>query len=183
MTLWFSSDHHFDQASLFEKFVTGDGTKVRDFSNLEEMNERMVEEHNKRVRPQDHWYCLGDFAMEKDSIGKWAPRLNGHKRIILGNHDIYPVEVYLKAGFKKVCAIRMFDLMWFTHMPVAPWSINTMRANVHGHSHRARPLFYTAVDPSAPEGFQTPKRYINISVENTNYRPVSLEELSVWSRK
>lgn len=182
MTIWFSSDHHFDQASLFEKYVMADGSKVRPFNSLEEMNERMVEEHNKLVKPQDHWYCLGDFTMVRESIPKWGPRLNGHKRILLGNHDIFRVQEYLKAGFEKVAAIRVLDGMWFTHIAVAPWCMGTMRCNVHGHSHRAKPLFYTAINPDAT-GANVAVKYINISVENTNYRPVSLEQLSQWSRK
>lgn len=176
MTIWFSSDHHFGQD--FSKFTAKDGKAARPFASVEEMNEALVERHNKLVKPGDHWYCLGDFAMAKDNVERWLPRLNGQARLIFGNHDIFDASLYLKAGFKKLCGVRKFDNvpLWFTHIPMAPWSFGKQLACVHGHVHHNKPLVYDMVNPDE-QGFVTPKRYINLSVEVTNYQPVSLETL------
>lgn len=183
MTIWFYSDPHFDHRSLVEGGTERHPVGARpDFKTVEEMNEALVERHNATVRPSDHVYCLGDFVMNKESLVKWASRLHGHKRIILGNHDLEKVELYLAAGFKKVMACRVLDDMLFTHFPIAPWSASRYRANVHGHCHVAKPLFYTAPNPDAT-GFLRAVRYINLSVEHTDYRPVSLETIAAWSRK
>ena len=182
MTIWFSSDHHFDQD--FGKFMDSSGKGARPFSSVEEMNETMVERHNKVVRVNDHWYCLGDFAMSKQAVERWLPRLNGHARLVMGNHDIFDASFYLKAGFKKLCGVRKFENtpLWFTHIPMAPWSFGKQLANIHGHVHHNKPLVYDRTNPDE-EGFVHSKRYINICVEATNYAPVSLEQLMVLATR
>jgi calcineurin-like phosphoesterase family protein len=178
MTLWFYSDPHFGQASMVNGTFTHDGKKVRPFTSVEEMDETMIENHNRLVKPQDHVYCLGDFAMRKEDVARVAPRLNGHKRLILGNHDIYPVSFYQECGFKKIMAYRVFAGMIFSHIPIAAWS-QKYQANIHGHCHLGKPLFYEMANPDR-EGFQRGVRYVNLSVERTHYLPVSLEQIAQW---
>jgi calcineurin-like phosphoesterase family protein len=181
MTIWFYSDPHFDHAKLVDgTFLTEQGTPARSFASVTEMNETMVERHNAVVKPSDHVYCLGDFAIKKEAVATWAPRLHGHKRLILGNHDIYEAQFYLKY-FEKVMAYRVLDGLAFSHIPLAPWSIRSARANVHGHCHLAKPLFYEVPNPDE-KGFVKAVKYIHLSVERINYAPVSLEQLQTWSR-
>jgi len=175
-TIWFFSDPHFGHDAL----VQGHDDKPREFASVEEMGERIVANHNAVVRDHDHWYCLGDVAMKPEFVELWLPRLNGHGRIILGNHDKEEARFYLRF-VNKVMAYRIFDEMIFSHIPIAPWSMR-WRANVHGHCHLAKPLFYTATNPDVL-GWQRPARYINLSAEHVGYRPVSLEQIAAWSRK
>ena len=52
------------------------------------MNEEIIKRHNELVSPDDTYYCLGDICM--GTIYNSLPiinRLNGHKIIVLGNHD------------------------------------------------------------------------------------------------
>lgn len=175
MTLWFYSDPHFGQdMSKFEH----DGAKLRPMAQPE-MDELIFDNYRALVKPQDHVYCLGDFAMSKEHAARAAARLHGHKRLILGNHDIHGAKFYLSLGFKKVVSERVFEDLLFTHRPVAPWSTGG-RINVHGHCHKSRPMFYTASNPEVV-GYQKPERYINISMEWTNYRLVSLEMIREWA--
>ena len=173
MTIWFYSDPHFGGSVL----------PGRPFATIEEHDETMIERHNRLVKPTDHVYCLGDFAMRKADVERVASRLNGHKRLVLGNHDIFDTQFYLQ-WFKKICAIRKFDHVpiWFTHMPIAAWSHGTQRANVHGHVHFGKPLLYRAANPDE-HGFVRQRLYINLSVERTNYQPVSLEMIKLWVDK
>jgi len=173
MTIWFYSDPHFGHD--FTKF--GDSTRLPS----EELDELMVERHNALVKPSDHVYCLGDFALDKASVRRIAPRLQGHKRLILGNHDIFDAQFYLECGFKKLFAVRKFDKVpiWFTHFPIATWSHGRQDANVHGHVHETRPLIYDVANPE-DRGFLRRRRYINLCVERTNYQPVSLETIVQW---
>ena len=76
---WFTSDLHLDH-----KFVSG----LRGFSSTEEHDAHVVREWNKRVRPNDQVWVLGDFGM--GSSKRWmdtALQLNGVKHLVLGNHD------------------------------------------------------------------------------------------------
>ena len=189
MQIWFSSDSHFGHENLWCNFTTpcpdcqfigqgrwnaGDeycpycqGTgkiPARPFTSTNEMDELMIEKWNAVVKPSDHAYHLGDVAMKKPYL-QLVRRLNGHKRLILGNHDIFKVEDYMAVGFEKICAVRVLDNILFTHIPVHPFSLGRFAANGHGHTHSAQP--YPRVEGKGP--------YINLCVEQTGYAPVSLE--------
>lgn len=171
--IWFSSDHHFHHFNIIRY-------ADRPFKTVKEMNDHMVELHNKWVKPQDHWYCLGDVTMERDNRGyglQVLKRMNGHKRLILENHDHYAMKHYLEY-FEKVMAMNVLDRMRFTHIPVHPLSMGGVLANVHGHIHQTpSPEPVIRVNKETQE--VTVRPYINICVEQTGYQPVSLD----WIRK
>lgn len=170
MTIFFVSDTHFDHANILT-FRRSDGTPLRPFDSVEAMNETMIARWNAVVRPQDHIYHLGDVTMARGKatthIDTIMARLNGHKRICLGNHDQLVSAWYFK-WFEKVKAINVLDGFAFTHIPLHPESLGRWKANVHGHTHANRVL-------SSP--FHPDPRYINVCVEQTDYTPVSLEAL------
>jgi calcineurin-like phosphoesterase family protein len=141
------------------------------------MNERLIEIHNSYVKPQDKWYFLGDLTMDRGNDLTHlllVDKLNGHKRMIPGNHDHWPVEVYLKV-FEKVMAMQFLDNIRFTHIPIHPESIGGAIANVHGHTHD-KPNYPPHVWTN-DKGHTFVKPYVNISLERTNYRPVTFGEV------
>jgi len=82
------SDTHFSHENILT-FNREDGQKVRPgFSSFEEMDEYIVNKWNSVVKPQDKVYHLGDVVMKKRYIDV-VKRLNGRKRLIMGNHDIF----------------------------------------------------------------------------------------------
>lgn len=89
--IWFTSDTHFGHANIL-KFNRGR------FSSVEEMNETIIENWNKCVKPDDIVFHLGDFAFGGAEV--WCgvlERLNGHIHLVLGNHDVKNFrEGYLK---------------------------------------------------------------------------------------
>lgn len=173
--VWAVSDHHLDHANILN-FVLDDGTKMRPFASVEEMQETMIERHNAVVKPQDKVYFLGDFVMKSKSL-HLAQRFNGRKRLILGNHDPefksktvmvdgQPVKVseYLQY-FEEIYSSRLLDNILLTHIPVHPDSLRVEWTNVHGHTHN-----------NQPQGALGTK-YYNISVEMTDYRPLTLDQI------
>ncbi len=173
MTIWFSSDHHFFHENII-RFCN------RPFKNAYEMNDFIVDRHNETVKPSDHWYCLGDVTMLRDNQGRGLNilrRMNGHKRLILGNHDHYAMKHYLE-HFEKVMAMNVIGDMRFTHIPVHPASMGNVDANVHGHIHNHQGTSFPPVmrlDKVTQKVKWIP--YINISVEVMNYITVSLEQI------
>lgn len=169
--LWFSSDPHFGHANII-KYCN------RPFKNTTEMDETLIERHNALVKPEDHWTCLGDVTMERDNQGRGLEilrRLNGHKRLIGGNHDHYDIKHYIK-WFEKVMAMNMIDNIRFTHIPIHPTSMGSAIANVHGHIHDADPPeAVISIDKKTQRITYRP--YVNISVERTDYRPVTLGQI------
>lgn len=147
----------------------------RPFKNSKEMDEFMIEKWNSVVKPQDKVYHLGDVYMGSDRryISSVLHSLNGHKRLIVGNHDnVKQPELF--NNFEKINMWRMFPEfgLLLTHVPVHK---STLRRNplaedaydllnIHGHIHQ---------NPS-PEG-----PYQCVCVEQINYTPVNIEELRV----
>ena len=160
MQIFLVSDTHFGHANILT-FRGLNGQRIRpEFTDVEEMDETMVENWNAVVRPCDLVYHLGDVVMHKHSLAI-VKRLNGHKRLVLGNHDGFVVKAYQQAGFQKIFGSRKLDNLLLTHIPVHPLSIPQWAlGNVHGHIHER--------DSFGP-------RYLNVSVERTNYAPIPIE--------
>lgn len=140
----------------------------RPFSSAEEMDEYMVQEWNRLVKPGDRVYHLGDVYMgcTAEYADKLLGRLNGQKRLILGNHDDGKDPV-LHKHFRKIYVWKMFkeESLLASHVPVHPSTLNEGPGdlvNVHGHIHSNK----------SPEN-----RYVNACVEHWGYRPVHLEEI------
>lgn len=166
--IWVVSDTHFGHSNILT-FKDSEGNYVRDFSSVEEMNEVMVDRWNSVVKPGDKVYHLGDvFFGSKGNFKSLWPRLNGSKRLVVGNHDDIK---FLSSGgfFKKVMMWRVFTEfgLLLTHTPQHQSALTGRRTgllNVHGHIHQ---------NPS-PEG-----PYKCVCVEQVNYTPVNIEELKV----
>ena len=60
----------------------------RPFTDVDQMNEALIRNWNERVTPDDTVYVIGDgfFKGEEMSVNI-IRQLNGHKRLIRGNHD------------------------------------------------------------------------------------------------
>lgn len=157
--IFVTSDTHFHQENII-KYCD------RPFKSAEEMDEALVEKWNSVVRLQDKVYHLGDvyFPKHKDKnyCDQFLSRLNGTKRLILGNHDNAKDQL-LQKHFKEIYMWRYLkDLgLLLTHVPVHAGSIpDKLNWNVHGHIHQK---------PS-PDG-----RYKNACVELNSYTPQPIE--------
>lgn len=164
---WFISDCHFGHANML-KFTDAAGNPVRPgFADTHHMNEHMIKCWNSVIKPQDHVYFLGDLCFSNQTLHGVMPRLVGHKRLILGNHDNLKMDEYYKY-FQKIMSWRNFTEFKHKfiacHFPLHPSSFEGrgVRFNVHGHVHKN----------SLPD-----QRYINVSVEVINYTPINVDDL------
>lgn len=168
--IFFSSDHHFGHSNILT-FKDYNGNLLRPgFSSIEEHNEYMVERHNSVVKPQDKVYFLGDVVFNKDNLS-YIRRMNGHKRLIRGNHDTYSTKSYSQV-FEEVMGCKVLDRIIFTHIPIHPECLSKFICNVHGHLHANRiPIHLGA--------YQTiDNRYFSVCMEKLDdYKPRSLEEI------
>jgi calcineurin-like phosphoesterase family protein len=171
------SDTHFGHTNSWEKFKLPNGDPLRPFTSTEEMDETMVERWNAVVRPQDTVYHLGDVVINKKSLHH-VKRLNGKKRLVRGNHDIFKDAEYREVGFESLYGVRVFvDKFILSHIPLHPDSVTErFRVNVHGHLHANEVMGWWqhgyAEDVEVPD-----PRYLCVSVENTDYRPLSFDEV------
>jgi calcineurin-like phosphoesterase family protein len=175
--LWFYSDPHFGHENIITYCD-------RPFSDEVIMSEELVARHNQCVKPHHHVYCLGDFAMSAKMVELYAPRLQGHMRLIRGNHDIFKTRLYAKY-FEEILSMRVIDGIIFTHIPIHPASMGRYRACVHGHIHNHpgtdyKPVIRELRNYDGESAKKIPDKvapYINISVEVTDYRPLHFDEI------
>lgn len=162
------SDTHFNHGNILKFTDRHSGQSVRPFDTVHDMNETMVDNWNSVVKPGDKVYHLGDvfFGSPVHFKALW-PRLNGRKRLVVGNHDDVK---FLSSGafFEKVMLWRKFENLLLTHVPVHPTTLQEHRfdgkemINVHGHIHQ---------NPS-PDG-----PYKCVCVEQIYYKPLNIEEI------
>lgn len=169
--IWVTSDTHFNHKNILN-FHDSEGKRVRNFSSVEEMNEVMIERWNSRVKPGDKIYHLGDvFFGPKEWIENNWSRLNGKKRLIVGNHDDIDYIVNARM-FEKVSLWRRFDEfnLLFTHLPAA---ISTLFEG-ESRGKRLHNIFGHIHSNPAPAG-----PYTCVCVEQTDYYPVNIDELKI----
>jgi calcineurin-like phosphoesterase family protein len=159
------SDTHFGHLGMC-KFLRKDGSKVRPFDDINVMDECMVENWNKTVKPKDKIYHLGDVVINRKHL-KVLKKLNGEKILIKGNHDIFKLKDYAEY-FKDIRGTHKLDKYYIlSHFPVHPECINDYQWNFHGHIHYKRVINeYDEIHP----------KYLNCCVEHWDYKPVSLDE-------
>lgn len=161
---WFISDTHFFHTNML-KFIDDQGHRVRkQFNSLGEMHEEIILQWNSRVKFDDYVYHLGDVTFQyHKGFNQLMARLNGKKRLIVGNHDKIWNPALMK-WFEKCALWKGFKEHNFTasHMPLRLDGLRDGAFNVHGHTHQR-----CLSDP----------HYINVSVEVTGYRPLHLDEI------
>ena len=165
-TVYLISDSHFGHENILTFRRESDNALLRPFDNVDQMHDAMITAWNETVRPQDHVYHLGDFAIKRVwvQIAKW---LNGHKRLVRGNHDIFKTKEYIEAGFEEIYGARVISDLLLTHIPVHPESLRRNWVNVHGHIHNN-------FGPSPHTEYLGP-RYFNVSTEVLDHRPITIE--------
>ena len=179
-TTFLVSDTHFGHEKTCTVFKRADGSPLRPFSSAEEMDEEMIKRWNDRVRPKDKVYHLGDVVINRKFLSVLG-RLNGDKVLIRGNHDIFKLEDYTPY-FRDIRGCHVMNGMIFTHIPVHEESLGRFGTNVHGHLHYQRVMKQDIVDNKnghvIHNGLKVDPRYFNVSVEQTDYAPISLEEVN-----
>jgi len=163
--IWFTSDQHFGHANIIK--LCG-----RPFKDVSEMDQTIIENWNKEVKPEDTVYCLGDFAYKNaKALDFYGTALNGTKHLILGNHDHKSIDEY-KKYFATVRDVNYLEigkqLIVLFHYPIFSW-----KKKAHGAWH-----LYGHVHGSVLMEFQAIKAY-NMCVDVTDFKPIEYDTLKV----
>ena len=172
------SDTHFGHSGVCS-FMRNDGvTKLRPFDNPDEMDEFMVEAWNKKVKPTDKVYHLGDIVINRKAL-KIMHRLNGDKVLIRGNHDIFRDNEY-REYFRELRAYHVMSGMILSHIPLHTASLGRFGTNIHGHTHANRVMKPRGFDVKTGEilySNEVDVRYHCVCVEQTDWAPILFEEV------
>lgn len=156
------SDTHFFHENILK--FKHDGHPLRQFDDIDDMHETIIRNWNAVVRPQDFIYHLGDVSFKYGSkFNELMSRLNGRKRLIVGNHDDVKQESLTK-WFEKINLWKGFKEhdFTFTHIPARLEGLRDGHFNPHGHTHL---------------GYLDDLHYINLCVEVRNYTPTHFDTI------
>jgi calcineurin-like phosphoesterase family protein len=171
--IFFSSDHHFFHSNIIKY-------SSRPFSSVEEMNEKLIQNHNSIVKPNDQVWLLGDFAFAKQNeIINTLKRLNGNKHLVLGNHDSNienNPRPYIGNGFSTIQRYKELKidnkLIVLNHFSLRTWLKNYNGSwHLFGHSHGKLDPLGLSVDVGVDSPFITGK---------AEYRPFSIDEIKLF---
>lgn len=165
----FISDLHFGHRWASEQ---------RGFTSIDEHNNKIIENWNKIVTKRDLTIVLGDVTMEDRKYISLLKSLSGRKILIGGNHDIRSDYNILSEYFEAILGCEKYKGFILTHIPIHPSELhNRFRGNIHGHIHDnviTKPTWSSITNTPINE---PDLRYINVSCEKTNLKPVSLKDL------
>lgn len=180
--IWFTSDPHFWHRKVIE--YCG-----RPFESLEAMHEALITNWNACVMPGDTIYVLGDFAFAgATKIKEIVPRLEGHKVLIMGNHDWhFKPHRWVEFGFEAAFSSWALDakvpggIIQMSHFPYAGAGDQTVEERytesrlpddglwlAHGHVHTH---------------WKQKSRMINVGVDQWGFKPVALSEIEEMTWK
>ena len=188
--IFFISDTHFGHANML-KFLNYDGTRMRPFDSVEELDELMIQNWNEMVKPGDKIYHLGDVFYKSSNPEQIMNRLNGDKVLIKGNHDRREAQWYLKYFRDVRGTFHIEGNYLLSHFPVHPDSKGRFVRNLHGHVHNQLVMKKQSIIACFENGDKevTGKElvpdlwYRNCCVERNNYAPVPFEVIKQETEK
>lgn len=165
--IYFTADLHWGHENIL-------GFCRRPFLSLEEMNERLIENWNRRVRGNDTVFVLGDMFFRCDDAESILARLRGKKRLITGNHDTWVQRIDCARYFDSVDSfLETTDgkrALTLCHYPLLTWKHAKRSYMIHGHIHDDRTSDYWPL-------IQARDNVLNAGVDINQYQPVTFEEL------
>lgn len=164
--VFFTSDHHFYHKKLMEN------TRPL-FKTVEEMNEQLIVNWNKKITCLDVVFVLGDLfwvtsGVTKENMQKIISALHYKElHFIMGNHDDKKWIKHLAPFFKTISDLQFIKVdgqkIMVSHYPMRSWRADEHDSyNLHGHTH----------------GLMKPLRnQLDVGIDCHYYFPISFNEV------
>lgn len=170
--IYYTSDLHIGHANILKHCN-------RPFSNVDEMNEALIENWNRRLCHNDTVFVLGDlFFRNALPASHYLERMKGKKHLIIGNHD--------RGWMKQTDVMRYFEdislmrevvdrgrKLTLCHYPMLAWNGCGKGAyHIYGHVHSNLDHGYGSILAAMPHA-------LNACVDVNHFQPVTFEELQI----
>ena len=183
MTTFFTADTHIADSHIL---------RMRAFPGIVDHDEAVIARWNARIEPDDEVWHVGDVfgGIGRDRCAALFDRLNGIKRLVVGNHDSNrvlalpwaspPVDharLTLRTG--AGAEVRLY----LSHYPMRSWpGLWRGTRHLHGHTHSMLPGTSQSCDVGADAWDYTPATLDEI-VARQDATTVLPEELAVWAAR
>lgn len=154
--LWFTADEHYGHTNII-KYCS------RPFSSVEEMNEKLINNHNSVVSDKDVVWHVGDFTLSGSHFAFTIQRrLHGKHFYINGSHDRWIEEASVPAPYLKELMYEGQRIV-LCHYAFRVWPHSHHGSwQMYGHTHGKLPGI----------GYQW-----DVGVDNNNFLPISFDQL------
>lgn len=117
--LYFTSDLHLGDEKVL---ISRNG---RPFSNIEEMNNTIIDNINRVVGEDDELWILGDFAfrVDKAEVQKFRNRINCRNvHLVYGNHDQDYSQEHIFQSVQYYKELKTpYGIVVLFHYPIMEW--------------------------------------------------------------
>ena len=181
--VWFTSDLHIGHKNIVKPSF---GSR-RPYETIEDFHEALIENWNKKVKPEDTIYVLGDITFcGYEKTKSVFDRLNGKKILIRGNHDQSYSKLY-RIGFDFIVESMQLKMAGkvvnLSHFPYRISKFNEIKCKflkrklpryhmsrlvddgkwlLHGHTHSKE---------------QIKNKMIHVGLDAWNFSPVNIETI------
>ncbi len=164
--IFFTSDYHLGHANIIKY-------SNRPYSSVEEMNEAIIENHNRCIKKNDDVYFLGDFCF--GDANRFLYRLNGNIYFIRGSHDrsldMAGINMPLLEYINVQVPGNRNQLIALCHTCMRIWDKSHYGSwHLFGHSHGHLDTCNLSFD-------------VGIDSPITNRRPMELSEISLEMKR
>ena len=172
---FFMSDPHLQHEKLFAQ---------RGFASVKEHDKTIIDNILKTVAKEDTLYILGDLCVGGDMTEEtkaYFASIPCRVIVSLGNHDSWEkTKFFFSLGWKIVGDSEVKGDLVISHMPVHPNQLKRYKACIHGHMHEDI-VMDSWYDVDRNGGIMEmpfeDRRYVNVSMEQINYTPISYDEI------
>lgn len=176
MNVFFTSDLHFGHKNVI-RFDN------RPFASVDEMDETLIGNWNKKVGNGDFVYILGDISWHNDEkTCEIFARLNGRKVLVKGNHD--RVHGKVKKCFEDISDYKEITLpgnrhIVLCHYPIVFFNRHHYGAYMfYGHLHNSLEWHMTENYKRELEQIGVSCNMYNVGTMIHNYEPVTFAEIT-----
>lgn len=163
--VFFTSDLHFGHSKIVD--FRGQ-VHNKEFQTVADVDEWIIDSWNSVVRKKDDLvWVLGDIAFTDEGLANFG-KLNGRKKLILGNHDMFSIA-QLSEHFDAVYGVhKKYDFV-MSHVPIHPSCLEyRWFNNVHGHIHHK----HYAINTDA--------HYVNVNIDVIGPYPAHIDQVRSW---
>lgn len=169
---YYISDMHFGHKNIMKH-------SARPFDSVEKMNKVIIQNWNKKVKPTDDVYILGDFCYKMKGLepSDILKQLNGKLHLIIGNHDKHLLND--SAARKYFVEIKDYKLIEdngekiiLSHYPMAEWDgyfrgVKHFYGHIHNNTNNVTYKIMTEMIENA----------YNVGVDILDYEPCTYTEV------
>ena len=166
--IYYTADTHFGHENIIKLCN-------RPFASIEDMNDALIDNWNKKVGGNDTVYIIGDMFYKCSEAEDILKMLKGKKHLIIGNHDgSWLTKFNATPYFESIELMRETSAdghgITMCHYPLLTWRHEKKTYMIHGHTHANTSSDYW-------ELLRSRKRVLNAGVDINNFEPVTFTEL------